>query len=227
MAELENRTATEQTFAARIARLNSRQRHELEQLLGWPPNPANVPASFWVQVENDMKSELAIILLLIFSASAAQHGLGGPAISTFGDGFAIARANEVGADFAANTRDRLDSLSTRWEEQIRTGTLNRGQVQTDLVDVLGPSTAERIATTETTVATSAGGEAAAHQNGGIQQTDTWYTEKDGRVCPLCAPLHKAGRDEWMAQFPSGPPAHPRCRCWIEYAFEKELAGNTT
>ncbi len=223
MAELENRTETEQTFAAKIARLNARQRHDLEQLLGWPPNPANVPPSFWVQVENDMRNELTSILILIFAASASQHGAAGSSIGTFADRFAVSRSNTVAGDFAANTRDRLDSLSARWDEQIRAGTLNRGQVQSDLVDVLGPTRAESIAVTETTVATSAGGEMAAQQSGGTQQGDTWYTEKDGRVCPLCAPLHKAGRTEWMAAFPAGPPAHPRCRCWIEYATEKQNA----
>jgi len=43
----------------------------------------------------------------------------------------------------------------------------------------------------------------------------WYTQADERVCPVCAPLHGKKQDVWEQQFPSGPPAHVRCRCGLE------------
>lgn len=39
---------------------------------------------------------------------------------------------------------------------------------------------------------------------------------DDRVCPICEPLHKRLESDWRDQFPLGPPAHPNCRCHLEY-----------
>lgn len=44
----------------------------------------------------------------------------------------------------------------------------------------------------------------------------WQTAEDERVCPVCGPLHDARATRWATQFPNGPPAHPRCRCWLIY-----------
>lgn len=47
----------------------------------------------------------------------------------------------------------------------------------------------------------------------------WHTSQDDRVCPICRPLHGRPRDEWQSVFPLGPPAHPVCRCFIDYQLE--------
>lgn len=44
----------------------------------------------------------------------------------------------------------------------------------------------------------------------------WYTEDDGKVCPICGPLHKKPRAVWILVVPTGPRAHPLCRCWLVY-----------
>ena len=44
----------------------------------------------------------------------------------------------------------------------------------------------------------------------------WQTAEDERVCPVCGPLHDAREARWENKFPNGPPAHPRCRCWLIY-----------
>ena len=49
-------------------------------------------------------------------------------------------------------------------------------------------------------------------------TAIWKTELDSKVCPICFPLEGEPKDSWEHDFPDGPPAHPRCRCtldWIE------------
>ncbi len=50
---------------------------------------------------------------------------------------------------------------------------------------------------------------------------TWKTVDDGRVCPICMPLHGTevrndGSFELrrVGRFVNGPPAHPRCRCYL-------------
>lgn len=46
-------------------------------------------------------------------------------------------------------------------------------------------------------------------------TAHWNTERDSLVCPVCRPLHGKPQGEWGV-FANGPPAHPRCRCWLNW-----------
>ncbi len=50
-------------------------------------------------------------------------------------------------------------------------------------------------------------------------TAIWFTEQDGLVCPICRPLDRTPEDEWPSPI-DGPPAHPRCRCWVEWELQK-------
>ncbi len=57
----------------------------------------------------------------------------------------------------------------------------------------------------------------------------WFTVLDDRVCAICEPLHGVvlGFDESFSSLGfSGlnPPAHPRCRCFIEYKPAGEFGG---
>lgn len=47
---------------------------------------------------------------------------------------------------------------------------------------------------------------------GLQMIRIWETRNDELVCPICGPLNGTPETVWRAQFPDGPPAHPRCRC---------------
>jgi len=53
----------------------------------------------------------------------------------------------------------------------------------------------------------------------------WITTRDDRVCPICEPLHKQWEDDWRDTFAYGPPAHPNCRCHLEY-FPTEVRNRT-
>ncbi len=141
--------------------------------------------------------------------------------------------------------DRAQSLAQGWG-QSQSGRVARGYVQTaqqrlagveqrtsdqttktaftsDLKKVLGPDRAAQVAVTETTIASTRGAEAGVEETVGFNEDDTWFTEKDKRVCPICRPLHGRKRSGWARFFPEGPPAHPGCRCWIHYANEKRGA----
>lgn len=85
--------------------------------------------------------------------------------------------------------------------------------------------AELVAVTEVTRAYAEGqklaGERMAAQFPDVAVRKRWFTNRDDRVCPICAPLHNQEVDR-QAKFSSAgialelPPAHPRCRCWIDY-----------
>jgi hypothetical protein len=54
-------------------------------------------------------------------------------------------------------------------------------------------------------------------------TKQWMTVDDGKVCPICLPLHGQERSydgvfelKKLGKFVTGPPAHPRCRCYQKY-----------
>lgn len=55
----------------------------------------------------------------------------------------------------------------------------------------------------------------------------WFTIEDDRRCPICIPLHGQIRP-FKDSFSSlgftglGPPAHPRCRCFLEFGPEGNL-----
>jgi hypothetical protein len=212
--ELSNRDELESRFAARFARLNATLRHRLEDYLGYPPDINRVPESYWQEVQDEMNRELAAVLLLIWSQSAIQHGLVADVASVVQAlDYSNRRATSLAPQFAANTRDMLAAAGRRWSVDSPA----RGEFQGDLAGILGPSRAAGMAATETTAAQTAGGEIARRQLAGLSDLDTWFTRRDDRVCPVCQPLHLAWRAEWQAKFPSGPPAHPMCRCWIRYA----------
>lgn len=80
--------------------------------------------------------------------------------------------------------------------------------------------AEVIAATEVTRAATAGERglfAYATMTGMIGEKQAiWHTELDGRVCELCNDLHGAGQEVYGLVSISGPPAHPNCRCWLDW-----------
>lgn len=51
----------------------------------------------------------------------------------------------------------------------------------------------------------------------------WFTERDGRVCEICEPLHRQPYEVWRLVFPDGPPGHPNCRCWVVYQAAESIA----
>lgn len=121
----------------------------------------------------------------------------------------------LGVEIADQTRDRVEEL----HYQLSAGEISREQFSAGLATVFGQARVEQIAITEVTRGISVG-EAAAllliTQETGQELVPVWYTERDGRVCPICAPLHGRRKEYWQGQFPGGPPAHPRCRCWLTY-----------
>lgn len=216
--ELPDRNARESSFAATLARSFSDYRHQIEPYLsrGEP-----VPDALYAEIEQDAKEKITAILLLLFTSSAMAHGAEASAVEAAGLAFAEQRAAEVSSQLVANTRARLSAPlgGSGGAGQLSAADIAAARSR-QVVTALGPERASTIAVTETTVATSAGGERGVEGTIGLREFDLWYTAADDRVCPRCGPLHATKRSQWSTQFPGGPPAHPRCRCRIEYEYER-------
>ena len=224
MADLKNRGKYESEFARKVSSLMGRHRRDLATLLGSPPDLSNVPESFWSKVQKETEEEISAVLLLIFLASSSQHS---PAdsgaifqgfVSRDGEQWSGSRSKTLASGYVQNSRERLGQLGQKWAENPETP---KSEISQDLISLFGPDRAEGIAITESTNAISAGGESAVRQSGGISPEDIWITERDARVCPICSPLDGTSRAVWSLKFPSGPPAHPRCRCYLRYKNEKQ------
>lgn len=218
MAELTNRNQHEAAFARKLGKLAGRHRRELIDLLGHPPDVNRVPESFWQRVERETEEELAAVMLLLFILAAAQHGADNNQADRAGRSFASIQAAQSAASYSQTGREMLQTAGRDWRDTLRGG----GDVlKRDVLDratkIFGPNRVSGIAASETTNASSSGGEFGVEVSVGLSEDDTWFTEADARVCPICQPLHKQPREVWALKFPSGPPAHHRCRCWIQYA----------
>lgn len=199
MAALPNREAAESEFARAVASAFA----DYRTLLGaYAARKEPVPDSVWIEIEFDLREKLTAILLLLFVSSGIKHGLTQDIAQNYAAIWAGGRASTLASGIVANSRGKVESL-----DQLET-TFSIGR-------------AGSIAATETTVATSAGSEQAIILLVGKSLLDTWYTENDGRVCSVCGPLHGTDRSQWELFHSDGPPAHPGCRCWIEYESEKK------
>lgn len=221
MAELTNRTKHEASFAGKLGKLSGRHRRELQDLLGFPPDVSKVPESFWLRVQRETEEELIALLLLIFIAAATQHRASASEAQGRAAQFASLTARDTAKSYTDTGREMLRTGGQEWAETTRTGgTVTRASVLDRTNTIFGPTRVRGIAMTGTTDAATSGSEAGIELTDGHSDDDTWWTEADQRVCPICQPLHKTKRENWSRLFPSGPPAHPRCRCWIVYAAEK-------
>lgn len=99
---------------------------------------------------------------------------------------------------------------------LETPGMTKAQVEALLQGAFSPRRAESIAITEITRAASA---ATTQYQGmlasaGLTFTRVWRTVGEAGVCPICDPLNGKTEAVWGEQFPSGSPAHPRCRCAV-------------
>lgn len=224
MADLQDRRDIEASFAAKLSRLSSRHRRELVDLLGDPPDLANVPRDFWDRVQKETEEELAAMMLLIFASSAIQHGLDRERATEQAERFASSRSSDVAGQYVQNRQEEIARATIDWRERVNKGeAILKREVEDRTSRSFGPRKAAQIAVNETTNAAVDGGEAGVRETVGFDEDDTWFTVNDQRVCPICEPLHRSKRSNWTSKFPTGPPAHVGCRCWIHYANEKRGA----
>ena len=144
---------------------------------------------------------------------------------------------EAAARFAASRdwdipEDRIRAASLYWAGQFSDALAGEVadnswrflQRDEEAAVVFGTERAGKIAITETTRAIGAGENWAAAFAGvyllsgesSASPTRLWHTAEDERVCDECSPLDGQSESVWVSRFPLGPPAHPHCRCWLDW-----------
>ena len=143
------------------------------------------------------------------------------------------QVNDEAAEWARTyTTEWLEGLKNTERDRIRTELSNfieqEGYTIGDVVDGLKQSgfddaRSQRIATTEITRAygesAQIGAERLQEEFPDVEVIKTWFTNRDGLVCPICAPLNDKTvpvDEDFTQKAGPAPPAHVNCRCWIQY-----------
>lgn len=135
----------------------------------------------------------------------------------------VAVASEAAEWARAYSGNLITGIDASTMEMVRVGVaafletpgMDRGQLEGLLSGAFSPSRAEMIATTEVTRAASQGQRIYQGQlaKAGLDFERVWRTTEQ-EVCPICKKLNGEPESAWAADFPDGPPAHPRCKCAI-------------
>jgi len=110
------------------------------------------------------------------------------------------------------TRDVVREAASTF---VETSGMTMGNLRQLLRPAFGESRAEMIAITEVTRAYSEATNRYQAKLGeeGLEMNRIWQTNHDDLVCNICGPLNGKPEQDWPGHLSSGPPAHPRCRCW--------------
>jgi len=224
MADIPNRGELERRMARLLARFLSAHGGHLLEKMGDPPRLENLPLDFWSREGRTLAKILNPFLEDIFLEQARILMMSQP----------------VGADWALVNEGAIRWSSTYTFELIKgmNETTQRvvsralsnyyqqgqtiGELQRALAGTFGPVRAEMIAVTEVTRASVQGEMAIAGElrKQGIEMIPFWETNADELVCPICLPRNgKRQGDGWSEP----PPAHPRCRCWLNHKLPKLVA----
>lgn len=126
------------------------------------------------------------------------------------------RASKQVDELGDQMSDTNQSWLSEWDEEEPFEEWARDRLFPD-------SRGENVAITETTNAVTIGEETVVEtmRELGVGVTARWITKRDERVCPVCGPLHNTGPANWADDYAKGPPAHPRCRCYLLYSLGEQ------
>ena len=180
------------------------------------------------------EKELAAALLLVFQDGQSSKSVSASAVASavrepLRQAHIDAGRNLIAslADAPPVPDDTRDAEADRWVaayavvlgQEIAASTRDLMANADDIDAVFGRKRAEMIAATEVTRAISAV-EAWLilfwASEGFRVKEQVWHTEQDGLVCPVCRPLDGKPKAVWADFVSAGPPAHPNCRCWLDY-----------
>ena len=254
MPDLADRNNSEAAIALVLSRVFAKARKRVEDAIGNPPRFSRLDASFWQQLEQDIRDSLKPKLADIYKASAAQllDDVETPVTRDAvevneGDAaaWALSRANEAASSVVRQQRKQIATAQRNYEEAIvaagfllgtagvlvlaaggkatREQQIRASRARQEAAEkvsaTFSPTKAASIGVTETTKAASIGELATVarfEQQTNQEVEKLWVTEADGRVCPICRPLHRRKLSDVPPQYRDGPPAHGNCRCYLEF-----------
>jgi len=219
MAQLEDMAGYEAAIARKLAKLLQAQLIDVMAELGNPPDYANIRPSVWERMEVEAGAVVLPEVEAVYLA-AAEQTMNAQAI-----GVNWGLANEQAAAWAdKHVGELIKNISdtTRSAVQKKVAAYYRdpstlGDLKKSLQSIYGPIRAEMIAITEATRAAAEGQLEVVQQlrGQGVELEIIWQTANDDLTCPICEPLNQTKQgEEWT----DAPPAHPRCRCWINGRF---------
>ena len=179
-------------------------------------------AAFWAEYEQALYKEISGSLRFYIGQSFSSYSdyvafVDNPALFGDIDNMMTDEIRKVVSGISNNTRKNLDAL-------IAQG-IDEDEIIERIAYRMGGAHAEQVAITEITRAESQIAEALSSRlkEQGVSTVIRWQTSEDERVCPVCNPADHKLKDQkisggdwngqsWGERFPSGPPAHPNCRC---------------
>lgn len=214
MSDVSNRDELEKRFARAISKVFRGMSASLIAALGDPPNIANLPPEFWKEFGEELSAELTPFLERVFVQQAT-----GLMDATIAVDWTL--VNRAAVDFASRYTFDLVSSMRDGDQQLLQSAISdffeqgqaRGALEERLLRQFGPVRAEMIAVTEVTRAAAEGERAIADElrRQGVDLKPVWQTNNDSLVCPICGPRHNKEITDGIY-----PPAHPRCRCWVNH-----------
>jgi hypothetical protein len=220
MAQLENMETIEARIARKLAKLMQGQVKDVMAALGDPPDFNNIDPEVWAKMKEETEALLLPEAEQTYLA-AAEQAAGSQPIG-IDDGEANERAIAWAAAHVATLTAGLERTTQNAVQRKVSAFSSESDSISDLKksiqSVLGPVRAETIAITESTLAAAEGELETVRQltAQGANVTVIWETSADEAVCPICGPLQGTERgDGWT----DPPPAHVRCRCWLNFKFD--------
>lgn len=226
MADIPNRDELERKIARLLGRFNKRQLGELLEMMGNSPSMAKVPPSYWTDSERALAAELIPFSEDVYLQAAGRVldsvpvGVDWTLVNQAAADYSIREVGKLVTQINDTTRKRIGGAVSNYFTEAQTlGDLELAlsRMKNRFGEILGPRRAELIAVTEVTRAAAEGERATVRElkREGIEMVEVWQTNNDEIVCAICGPRHgKKEGDGWTRA--EGPPAHPRCRCWVNH-----------
>jgi hypothetical protein len=231
MPDLRGRDQFERVIAREFKAVGDKFADELVRALGDPPNPDNIPASFWRRYGLALQRKIQPTLEQIYIVAAGQVlteaalGVSWMLPNEAAAAWAEKYAFELVRQINQTTVTKLQGYVSDYFRTQKTMGQLRAEIQPNIDDLITRSgrlltsaqRAQLIATTEVTRASVQGELAIVSkiETAGFEMVTIWATNNDDMVCPMCGPRNeKAQGDGWD----SPPPAHPRCRCWVNHTL---------
>lgn len=183
-----------------------------------------LPSEFW-RKERELLYRILMPLILGAALDAAESSMDD--LLEIGIGIDWGLVNQAALKWAQSYSYDLVSgitdTSQRYVSDALAGWVQSGAPLDDLITQLEPMfgavRAEMIGVTEATRSFASGNQIAWKESG-VVDGQRWMTGEDELVCPICSDLdgQVVGLGEtWQTEDGpvEGPPAHPRCRCYIQ------------